>query len=77
MHRSAAALTPPPPLVAIAERRRIGEMLRERALLQADLLRLVLRRCRRVEIERRIAQITHDILAAEIALGAAMGSARS
>ncbi|QFR32406.1 hypothetical protein [Ancylobacter sp. TS-1] len=69
MHRSATALTPPPPLVAIAERRRIGEMLRERALLQADLLRLVLRRCRRVETQRRIDQLTREILMAEIALG--------
>ena len=61
-------LEAPPPLIAMAERRRIGEMLRERAVLQRQLFRLVLRKCRRIEIEGQIRALTSDILAAELRL---------
>ncbi|HEY9212083.1 MAG TPA: hypothetical protein VIQ29_04420 [Ancylobacter sp.] len=58
----------PPPLIAMAEHRRINELMRERAVLLGRLVKIAPRSIRRIELEREIAALTRQILTAEIAL---------
>lgn len=69
-----AAPQPPPPLIAWDQRQRLGGLLRERAVLRARMQRTAPRSRRRLELERTIGQLTLQILAIELELGARQGN---
>lgn len=58
----------PPPLMAWDERRRLGQMLRERESLRARLQHIDPRSTRRIAAEKQLAALTTEILAAELRL---------
>ncbi|HSI41787.1 MAG TPA: hypothetical protein VLA00_14685 [Xanthobacteraceae bacterium] len=68
--RARAAAPELPPLLAWEEARRIQQLLRERYELRQKLARVAPRSLRRLDLERRIAVLTTEILTCEIRLSA-------
>ena len=68
MARQRAAASPLPPLFVWNERKRIGELERQRDGLKTRMQRMPPRSRRRLHAESEIAVLTRQILAAEVSL---------